>query len=700
MMQSPDRYALPLVQAALAAAVLLAGCQTAEKGTVDPAVTTLNPGYNRLKSTVLARKVAVPTEANLDFAAYSKNVMLADPEEHEVQPRKKIGIGDLLFGGLVEETKAILDFTPLTEEEKSHPMHWTPVLDKLMAWNFERSSGLANAYADVTGEHWGDTSDVRVAYQEFASVWLHVEGNVTQVWVELEFKPWMAPHLKDIQDRDLDGHPEVLARLSPALFTQEMADYLAGEYAGRALTEPQVLDWARNLASRWYPSYNTNFADIVPGRPWPQQGASESLWKGMGKAMVQNPLFVLRGHPFEDTLWNAFEVEGMGAAKPDSVRRQEGVAVARGLDKGLSQRLEAIGKRIDGELKTLGSGTWAAWEKKLAPFREDLARFGAREPREVQGLVGRDGWLVFRRELDYLVAPDWNGPEARNKPLPVIAALKDRLAAQGIDFLFVPIPTKLDVYPEMVLDGAGAGKTAAAGKPSAAGGDLPAVPGGGRPAVPGGIPQPQFRKLLKDLAEARVETVDLLDPFLRIKAASDSGKRALYQKQDTHWSTVGLEAAAQVIADRIKAYSWADSAFPDKRDYKLRDTVFETLGDIQARLGDAAKAKVGPERQLGRQVRDGRDSLYADDESSPVLVLGDSYTGVFHSVGCRNAGVTAHMAARLGAPVDLIMGWGGGPESPQKLAKRGDGYLRNKRLVVWMMSARDLFVYPGEWVLK
>ena len=53
--------------------------------------------------------------------------------------------------------------------------------------------------------------------------------------------------------------------------------------------------------------------------------------------------------------------------------------------------------------------------------------------------------------------------------------------------------------------------------------------------------------------------------------------------------------------------------------------------------------------------------------------------------------------ARLGGPVDLNMGWGGGPEAPQKRAKRGDGYLDNKRLVVWMMSARDLFVYPGEW---
>ena len=46
------------------------------------------------------------------------------------------------------------------------------------------------------------------------------------------------------------------------------------------------------------------------------------------------------------------------------------------------------------------------------------------------------------------------------------------------------------------------------------------------------------------------------------------------------------------------------------------------------------------------------------------------------------------------------MGWGGGPEAPGKLKKRGEEYLHPKRLVVWMMSARDLFVYPGGWKPK
>jgi alginate O-acetyltransferase complex protein AlgJ len=163
---------------------------------------------------------------------------------------------------------------------------------------------------------------------------------------------------------------------------------------------------------------------------------------------------------------------------------------------------------------------------------------------------------------------------------------------------------------------------------------------------------------------------------------------------------VGLEAAAQLVAERIRNYTWCDTVFADKRAYKLKDTAFGNLGDIQARLPDAKKGQVAPETLLGRQVLDEAGNLYEDSDSSEILVLGDSYTGVYQSVGCRHAGVTAHLARQLGGPVDLIMGWGGGPEAPNKLKKRGDDYLDRKRLVVWMMSYRDLFVYPGGWAAK
>src|SRR5690606_1153361 len=242
------RRAFPTACALTAGLLLIAGCRQEEQKPAEQAVITLNNEYNRSRSHVLVRRVKIPTEANLDFAAYSKNVMLADTEWKAAQPPAKINPESLKFGGLVRETKAVLDFTPLTESEKAAPMAWTPLLESLLKWNFEKAAGLANAYSAVTGEKWGDTSDVAEPYQEFGAVYIHRNGNVNEVWAELEFKPWLASFLDGISDQDGDGYPEILARLDPGVFTPEMIDHVSGDYSVKILTEPQAIDWARNLA--------------------------------------------------------------------------------------------------------------------------------------------------------------------------------------------------------------------------------------------------------------------------------------------------------------------------------------------------------------------------------------------------------------------------------------------------------------------
>jgi SGNH hydrolase-like domain, acetyltransferase AlgX len=288
----------------------------------------------------------------------------------------------------------------------------------------------------------------------------------------------------------------------------------------------------------------------------------------------------------------------------------------------------------------------------------------------VAGLVGEKGFLVFRRELDYLQAPDWQSPQAKHHPLPVILELKAQLAKQGIDFLFIPIPTKLDIYPEMV--------------------------GAKSSEVPGGIAQPYVRKVLQDLSQAGVETVDLLTPFLKACGDLAAKKPLLYQFEDTHWAEQGLRLAANTLAARVREYPWYAGQYAKPYDYAFKDTAYTVLGDIQSRLSDSKKSQIRPETVTARQVlQDGK--LYQDEDGAPVLILGDSYTGVFQTVGCRHAGVTAQLASELKGPVSLVMGWGGGPEAPRKLAKHGPDFLQPKRLVVWMMSARDLFAYPGNW---
>ena len=81
----------------------------------------------------------------------------------------------------------------------------------------------------------------------------------------------------------------------------------------------------------------------------------------------------------------------------------------------------------------------------------------------------------------------------------------------------------------------------------------------------------------------------------------------------------------------------------------------------------------------------------------PIVVLGDSFTGVYELMDCEHAGVSAHIAKEIGYPVDLLMSYGGGPNVREKLLRRGEDKLQTKKLVVWMMTARDLFDHAEGW---
>ena len=90
-------------------------------------------------------------------------------------------------------------------------------------------------------------------------------------------------------------------------------------------------------------------------------------------------------------------------------------------------------------------------------------------------------------------------------------------------------------------------------------------------------------------------------------------------------------------------------------------------------------------------------ALYEDDADSPIVILGDSFTGVYELTDAEHAGVSAHVAKNISYPVDLVMSYGGGPNVRNKLMRRGAEELGRKKLVVWLMTARDLYNYWEDW---
>ena len=158
-----------------------------------------------------------------------------------------------------------------------------------------------------------------------------------------------------------------------------------------------------------------------------------------------------------------------------------------------------------------------------------------------------------------------------------------------------------------------------------------------------------------------------------------------------------MQIAANLIADRIKKYSWYDS-YKEKTEYVLNDTSFKRLGDIVDRLPESRQIQYQPIELKAVHVKTSDGIPYKSlNSSAPLMLIGDSFTGVYESVDCKSAGVGAHIAAKTGMPVDIITSWGGGPLVRKKAMKARHKELGNKRLVIYMMSARDLYNYSQNW---
>ena len=99
------------------------------------------------------------------------------------------------------------------------------------------------------------------------------------------------------------------------------------------------------------------------------------------------------------------------------------------------------------------------------------------------------------------------------------------------------------------------------------------------------------------------------------------------------------------------------------------------------------------------------DNTALEDKTSPVILLGDSHTLVFHSgqeLHGTGAGLADQLAAELGIAVDVI-GVRGSGATPARVnllrrAKAEPAYLAGKKAVIWCFAAREFTESTG-WSL-
>lgn len=311
----------------------------------------------------------------------------------------------------------------------------------------------------------------------------------------------------------------------------------------------------------------------------------------------------------------------------------------------------------------------------LADFSKQVA---AAEQASRNVIQGTDGWMFFVPELRALsVGPFWGEHAQRVSrstkpeyadPLPAIVDFHAQLRKAGIELLLLPVPAKAAVYPEAIST-------------------LIKKSDGLPPRVDPS--QQEFYGLLK---QQGIVVIDLLPLFLKHRHTGDS---PLYCKTDSHWSGRGVALAADAVWNEIQDRPWLKGLPKLTLVSKTRDVPM--TGDLATLLNEQS-----PLRETLPLTFIGTGSEVTPvvpQRDSPVLLIGDSHTLIFHdpTLVASGAGLPDHLARCLGMAVDLVGVRGSGATTTRiELLRRKDN-LQGKKLVIWCFSIREFTESTTGW---
>jgi alginate O-acetyltransferase complex protein AlgJ len=349
-------------------------------------------------------------------------------------------------------------------------------------------------------------------------------------------------------------------------------------------------------------------------------------------------------------------------AKIRAVRNVAGLwrLLPRGAD------LKAAEKSIESE------SVVSAW---LLP-RVQLVLTGKLRTGNEQVYLGRDSWLFYRPDVDYITGPPFlDASQLRHRdgvqpdPVKAIVDFRNQLAARGIELLIVPLPVKPGIDANKLS--AGAEGRAPLHNASFA----------------------EFR--------ARLETagVHVFDPVPSLMQGKTGAPR--YLQTDTHWRPETMELVAENLAALIPP-----STSTPRAPFQVAQR------EINGPLGDMAKMlKLPPSQNLYRpekvtihEVLSG-NALWHPSKDADILLLGDSFSNIFSLEPAgwgESAGFAEHLSRALGGrPLDCILRNGEAAHATRKILSRdlarGRDRLAGKKLVIWEFVERELTI--GDWKL-
>lgn len=309
-----------------------------------------------------------------------------------------------------------------------------------------------------------------------------------------------------------------------------------------------------------------------------------------------------------------------------------------------------------------------------------IAEFGAKfqtlEKQNAHALSGADGWLFLAADLRFLSVGRFWGGEAQKvsraqkpehaDPLPAILHFRAQLKQRGIELLLVPVPPKPVIYADKILP------------------DID-------PRLDN--PAPYLHQFYDELRSRGVEVLDL-EPLFLEKREDEHGP--LFCRTDTHWSGAGCVLAARAIVERI--HDTISSSGENQYTAEWKPT--EIKGDLVGLLPAAIPKPAGERIDVRTVVVKSTGKAVQADPSSPVLLLGDSHTLVYHEFHAEGAGLIDQLADSFGFAPDLIGTRGSGATAVRtelyRRSRRVPGYLEKKKIIIWCFAARE-FTEADEW---
>jgi hypothetical protein len=296
-----------------------------------------------------------------------------------------------------------------------------------------------------------------------------------------------------------------------------------------------------------------------------------------------------------------------------------------------------------------------------------------------QVYLGRDGWLFYRPDVDYITGPPFLDPAPMKQrahvaavqpdPVKAIVAFRDQLAARGIDLIAVPIPMK---------PGAESDKLSPRAKPNAV------------------LQNTSFSEFKARLQKAGVRVFD--PASLLSDRKTGAANAPLYLETDTHWRPETMELVAKNLAAFIQALG-----FTAQTSFEISDKEVNGIGDI-ARMLKLPKSQTlyRPETLKIHEVMAGK-TPWRPSKDADILLLGDSFSNIFSLAALgwgESAGFAEHLSRALGGrALDSILRNSDAAFATREILSRelarGRDRLAGKKLVVWEFAARELAF--GDW---